>query len=251
VTAAASLSRYRGLLVHEILEPARSTAIAAAELANEMDALTRRAWGDTTTYRRVIEEVFLNATNLTLVRRDKTLVGFSAHNVLRLGGELVLHVAGTVVDPAVRDIGLMVHLSMRQVVRCLRESPSGAFGTFRSQNPLVVGANYRRWGGWPRPTSPVPPPPRFRRVATQVVERLWPQADFDAGTLVIRSAFPKELVAEGPIADYHDEAVNKLCRSRLRAVDGDAFLIVCRLTIPRLLLQPFYSLGRRRQLAPR
>jgi hypothetical protein len=159
---------------------------------------------------------------------------------------LILHVAGTVVDPAVRDMGLMVHLSMRQVIRCLRENPSGAFGTFRSQNPLVVGANFRRWGGWPRPNTPLPPPPRYQRVARRVVEQLWPDADFDSGTLVIRSAFPKELVAEGPIADYHEPSVNALCRSRLRIGDGDAFLVVCRLTIPRLLLQPFHSFKKRR-----
>jgi hypothetical protein len=35
----------------------------------------------------------------------------------------------------------------------------------------------------------------------------------------------------------------------LRIADGDAFLVVCRLTIPRLLLQPLYSLGRRRHSA--
>lgn len=241
-------SRYRGLILNEIPEPAHFLGSRAPALADEMDALVRRAWGDTATYRRVIEEVFLHATRLTVVRKDEVLVGFSAHHILTVNGQLILHVAGTVVDPAVRDMGLMVHLSMRQVIRCLRENPLGAFGTFRSQNPLVVGANYRRWGGWPRPDANLPPPPRYQHIASGVVDRLWPGAEFDANSLVIRSAFPKELVAEGPVADYHEASVNRLCRSRLNVADGDAFLVLCRLSIPRLLLQPWHSIRRRRPL---
>lgn len=246
MNGSAQESRYRGLVLQELSHPADSLTSQAPALADEMDALIRRAWGDTTTYRRVIEEVFLRSTRLTLVRKEAALVGFSAHHVLRIDGTLILHVAGTVVDPLVRNIGLMVHLSMRQVVRCLRENPLGAFGTFRSQNPLVVGANYRRWGGWPRPTENHPAPLRYQQVASRLVESLWPDADFDPSTLVIRSAFPKELVAEAPLAEYHEASVNKLCRSRLNIPDGDAFLVVCRLTIPRLLLQPWHSIKRRR-----
>ena len=149
MTTVDSGSHYRGLTLQEISDPSTSLGNRAPALANEMDALVRRSWGDTTTYRDVIEDVFLRSTCLTLVRKQESLVGFSAHHLIRIDGELILHVAGTVVDHSVRDLGLMVHLSMRQVVRCLREKPSGAFGTFRSQNPLVVGANYRRWGGWP------------------------------------------------------------------------------------------------------
>lgn len=239
-------SHYRGLALTEISYPADTLSNSALGVAEEMDALVRRAWGDTTTYRRVIEEVFLRSTRLTLVRKEAVLVGFSAHHILRIDGALILHVAGTVVDPIVRNIGLMVHLSMRQVLRCLRESPFGAFGTFRSQNPLVVGANYRRWGGWPRPTENQAAPPRYQSVASRLVENLWPSADFDPATLVIRAAFPKELVAEGPPTDYHEPSVNHLCRSRLNIAEGDAFLVVCRLTLPRLLLQPLHSLRRRR-----
>jgi hypothetical protein len=246
VNSSPQISRYRGLYLTEFPDPATSLGDRAPELADEMDALIRRAWGDTFTYRRVIDEVFLQSARLTIVRNGDDLVAFSAHRILQIDHQPILHVAGTVVDPAVRDIGLMVHLSMRQVTRCLRASPFGAFGTFRSQNPLVVGANYRRWGGWPRPDLNCTPPPRYQRIATQVVDTLWPGAAFDPKTLVIRSAFPKELVAEGPVADYHEPSVNELCRSRLNLANGDAFLVLCRLTIPSLLLQPWHSLRRRR-----
>jgi hypothetical protein len=233
VTSRSRATTFRNLSLREIDQPNASLEASRSSLADEMD------------YRRVIEEVFLGCDHLTLVRKSNALVGFSAHNVLELHRGLVLYVAGTVVDPSVQDMGLMVHLSMRQVIRCMRRRPFGLFGAFRSQNPIVVGANYRRWGGWPRPDRDASPPARYRRIASQIVERMWPGAEFDPGTLVIRSAFPKDLVAEAPIADYHDESVNALCRSRLNLSNGDAFLALCRLTLPRLLVQPWINRRRR------
>ena len=191
---------------------------------------------------------WLDVTDLLIFAKSKnnnSAVGFSSIGFL---DNNVLHIAATMIIPEYQKKGIVTILTKTAIKyffinkRGILEFWKPVYVLFRTQNPLVYFDFYRRnLPIYPNPKKEFKPDEKIIEIAKKNSKKLWPYAEFDDETFVLKGAYklhPFLIINPENISWSKNESVNNFFRDRLNIDEKseDALVTVIKVKLLDLLL---------------
>ncbi len=178
---------------------------------------------------------------------DDRLIGWTAYRAALLRRRRCLYMDSTGVVPEFQRHGLIPAVQMGAARRELIRSPlRPLFLFYRTRNPVVYRGLTRTLGsGNVSPPLEGLPQVDMQRLGEAAHTWIDDQFDFDPEQLVVRGVYARgaPLYGEDQEPRSGDAAVDRLFERSLG--EEDAFLIIARVSMPRLALDPLARMARR------